>query len=363
MPKLKKIGIVTLYGNVNYGNRLQNYAVQSILEKRGYKVDTLVGVSDPIKKVVKDAIWIIKILLRDRVALRSLTISRFNHRYIHKRFIVIKDGTFSTRIAEEYDFFVVGSDQVWNPEIRQRERGVFFLDFASNRQKICISPSISVKRIDEKYRDQYRENLSQFPILTCRELDGAKIIEELTGRKCINTIDPTMVLSDKEWRSLSKRISIETPYVMMFFLGDIPSTVNERVKKYAQRNNLIIINPLDKNDRYYCIDPFEFIWLLDNAEIVLTDSFHATAFSINLKTNFYVFDRVSNKTITTHINSRIAALVDSFGVKDRYITDVTRFAIDTNCNFKCVDCYLIEERNKFNKTLNDSLGDKYVEVY
>ena len=329
----------------------------------GYKVDTLVGVTNPLKKAVKDLIWISKIILKDGVSKRSLNISKFNRRYIHKRLILVHNGTFSPKIAKEYDFFAVGSDQVWNPEIRKRERGVFFLDFANDKQKICISPSLSVKEIDEQYKEKYKEELSKFPILTCRELDGAKLIEKLTGKKCINTIDPTLMLRDKEWKSLSKRININGKFIVLFFLGDIPSSITSIVNLYANKNRLLIINPLDINNKYSCLDPFEFVWLIDNAELVLTDSFHATAFSINLKTSFYVFDRSSNNAITTHINSRIAALVNTFDLKDRYITDLDQFEIKEKCDFLNVDKHLLEERNKFLNVLRESLGDNYVETF
>lgn len=108
----KKLGIVTLYGNYNFGNRLQNYAVQQIFRSRGYDVETIVCEKSRIKYYARNAKRMLKYIKGDGVGLRHVNFEKFNKRRIPTRYFFTKDGLYPSSIAREYDFFAVGSDQV-----------------------------------------------------------------------------------------------------------------------------------------------------------------------------------------------------------------------------------------------------------
>ena len=164
---MRKIGIVTLYGYFNYGNRFQNYAVQEILRKYGYATETIV-VYPNYKQSIKNIVYRLLSLLGLSKANRFVKFYEFSKRNIPVRFIIRKNMRIPTKIASDYCGFVTGSDQVWNPLIRKKERDNFFLRFAEKKQRICISPSFGVSEIEEKYRADYINGLNGFKYLCSR---------------------------------------------------------------------------------------------------------------------------------------------------------------------------------------------------
>ena len=213
-----KIGIVTLYGNTNYGNRLQNYAVQEILKQRGFEVETLVCKKNTPKDLLREVYHAVMSPLGDKKSKRMARFSQFNKEMVQTRIIHNKSGLLSRQIAREYDFFVTGSDQVWNPDIRLNEKDNFFLRFARREQRICLAPSIATEEIPSNCMVEYQIGLNGFPYLSCREKPGAELISRITGRNCENIVDPTLAIDARAWREFSKPIFQDRPYILMFFL-------------------------------------------------------------------------------------------------------------------------------------------------
>ncbi len=358
---MKKIGIVTLYGSYNYGNRLQNYAVQELLRKEGYLSETLVCKKSRIKEVLRDFYYRLRVITNDNVAKRHLSLKKFNKQNIYTNVVYRKNGLLPTEIANKYDAFCVGSDQVWNPEIRKKERWNFFLQFAKSYQRICISPSVGVSSISSKYREEFSKYLSTFKYLSCREAEGTNEISVLSGKRCEHIIDPTLAMTQEEWRKFETKLDIKKKYIVIFVLGILNDSIKNKIKDYANKEEYEIIELSDISNPYYSISPKEFVWLIDKAELVFTDSFHAAAFSINLNTSFYVFDRQQNEEIANHLSSRIRSLVSLFGLEDRYIeSEIENFLIE--CDFYKANQILIQERNKFNKYLKKCLKDALEEM-
>lgn len=336
---MKKIAIITLFGCFNYGNRLQNYAVQTLFEKRGYEVETLVC-EKMTPRLIAGRIY--RSLLRKVLAVDGETkqyneLNAFNKDKMKIRKIYSKNGLISDKYAKQYDFFVVGSDQVWNPQIRKDERDNFFLKFASRKQRICLSPSIAVNRIADNDMYIYKEGLEGFPFLSCRELDGAEEISRISDRNCEQIIDPTLVITCEEWKSFSKKSGIKKSYVLVFFLGIISEGTYSQIQQYADVNNCIIINLGNTKDMYYSVRPEIFVNLIDEAKMVFTDSFHVTAFSINMNTPFYVFDRrdANGNAVSSNMFSRIQSLVLLMGLEDRCAENSQ---INWNAEFNTTRC-------------------------
>ena len=139
----------------------------------------------------------------------------------------------------EKDFFVVGSDQVWNPEWYEDckiKKEMYLLTFADDSKKICFSPSFSVEKLPSKWEEWFRVNLNKFPRLSVREDTGAKIIENLTGRKAEVLIDPTLMLSKEEWKKLSADNKItEKDYILTYFWVVEMKKDRRRFKKIFER--------------------------------------------------------------------------------------------------------------------------------
>ena len=352
-----KIGIVTLYGNTNYGNRLQNYAIQEILRQRGYEVETLVCKKNTAKNRLRKVYHGVMSPLGEKKSRRMSRFNRFNKEMVPTRVIAEKNGLLPERIAREYDFFVTGSDQVWNPNIRLHEKDNFFLRFARPEQRICLAPSIAAEEIPPSCMTEYQIGLAGFPYLSCRERSGAQLISRITGRACENIIDPTLALDAQVWRSFSKPVCQKRRYILLFFLGAVSDQIRRLVRREAQERDLDVVELSSVQDPHFVSTPENFVWLIDHAELVLTDSFHGTAFALNLNTPFYVFNRDARKENERRIVSRITSLTETFGLSDRYVKDTLQ-VLDFSCSFETGNRALEAERQKFAGYLDRCLSQK-----
>jgi hypothetical protein len=219
-------------------------------------------------------------------------------------------------LSNRYDFFVTGSDQVWNPNYRKGSP-VDFLTFAPKEKRISYAASFGVSKIPEEYIEDYRLWLSELNHVSVREETGAEIIKELTGREATVSLDPTMLLTKEEWLSISKTPSDKPMkgYLLTYFLGNIPKERMKLMKQIAKKNDLEIVNLAQVKDRIpYLSGPSEFIDYIHSASVFCTDSFHGAVFSILLSTPFIVFERDGK---APSMNSRIETLLQTFKLESR----------------------------------------------
>ena len=318
MKKTNKIGIVTIIDNNNYGNRLQNYALQVYLKKYGFNVITLKNIAYTNFKSKSLFIGYLKRIRKNIINAflinkgRSKKFKEFN-RNIHfsKKYI-----TPYSKISKKYDYFVVGSDQVWMPNFG-RLSDVDLLTFANDNQKVAYAASFGLTDLPELYGNYVKENLLKFKAISVREYTGKKIVTNLTKRKDVEVlIDPTMLLSNKEWEKVMKIPNQweNRKYILLYFLGEYSTNRKKEIEKFAKVNNCKIINLMDKNSAFYETGPSEFLYLIKNAFLIFTDSFHACVFSIIFNKPFIVFERLGGKS---RMNSRIDTLLEKFQLQNR----------------------------------------------
>lgn len=327
------IGLITIFDSNNYGNKLQNFAAVKIIESFGLNPYTLIihKQNNIIKTKIK---MLINMLTGYRLSKnqyswqRFIRFRQFDKKYLNQSQLLVKGKLES----DNFDYFIIGSDQVWNPTWYKYDpirKNAFLLTFARPEQKICMAPSFGISELPEEWKVYFKECLNTFPMLSVREEDGAKIIKELTGRDAQVVIDPTLMLDSSEWRKIEKKpkLNIEKPYIVKCFLGN--QTQNNYIKTIADKNGLEIIDVLDKSNSIYAhCGPQEFLYLIDHAELVCTDSFHATVFSILFKKPFLEFYRHIDGEAA--MNSRIDTLLKKLCLEDRLPGNVSDEDI-----FKC----------------------------
>lgn len=372
---MKKVGIITLNGYFNYGNRLQNYALQKVLEKMGYRVDTIINDTKKIqieKRTVLDrAKSAVKLpftklvervekkvtnrIFRERKKRRTDIFKEFSKRYINETKFTITEDNISNDLAEDYDYFIVGSDQVWNPHY-QKGSSVEFLTFAPKHKRISYAASFGISSIPEEYKEKYANWLAEMNHISVREHAGAEIVKELTGKDAEVVIDPTLLLSKEEWLKVSE-VASDKPikgYILTYFLGEIPRSRKEYIEKIAKENDLEIINLAQLNEKIpYLTGPSEFIDYINSAELFFTDSFHGAAFSIMLNTPFIVFDREGS---SPSMNSRIETLLNTFKMETRYFNDFANGDGLFHVDFSQVESILEAEKTKAMNYLNRALN-------
>ena len=327
---MKKIGVITLFGDYNMGNKLQTYAVMQLYRSLGHDVAAVNHVEwelVPNKTFSRRIRWIFKsifvrIFPKFHPNLRRRRIFlEFSENYL------IPAETVSIRhippeLKARYNFFSVGSDQVWhnwtgNPE----ELDFFFLKFADRRQRLCLSPSFGLESVPEEQTTTYREGLNGFLRLSCREESGVKLIHDLTGRDAALLLDPTMCLSAAEWERLERKPAYPLPegYVLSYILSSIPRETRDAVSRYSRLLNadVVTINNADNKTEYYAATgPQEFLYLIRHASLVCTNSFHGTVFSILFHKNFVCFNR-GNASAKGDMSNRITTLLDKFHLSTR----------------------------------------------
>ncbi len=321
---MKRGSIITLTGNNNFGNRLQNYALQKYLEQFAVKCDTLWVEDKPkfiviIKEFIKSTIILIlspfskkfkkKLIQRKR----SNKIRKFTNKYIKNRSIPRKK---LDKIENDYDIFIFGSDQVWHPYAIEHNELVCG-NYIKHTKKISYAASLAVDKLDGNIKQKLRNSLLSFNKITVREEKGKEILEEIIPEKQVDVvIDPTMLLAVSEWNKISKKPKKlkDEKYIVTYFLGRLSSERREEIERIARENNCKVINILDKKSELYVIDPREFVYLEKNAFLICTDSFHSCVFAILFNRPFLVFDREDNNE---SMSSRMDTLLKTFKLEDR----------------------------------------------
>lgn len=324
---MKKIAIITLNGYFNYGNRLQNFALQKTLQKMGYEVETLRIERNAKKR--NNLYFILRKLYRKTKLIisnpqekshynREKRFIKFTNEYINETQNLYQITEKLEHLKHEYDYFVLGSDQVWNPKMNWGS-GVYFANFADSEQILSYSASFGISEIPEAKISDYTKWISKISSISVREEDGARIVEELTGRKAEVVLDPTMLLSKEEWEEVSSPAPVNSSYLLTYFLGGIPKEYEEKITKYALSNNLEIINLGDINDSVsYETGPSEFIDYIQHSDIFFTDSFHGAVFSILFEKPFIAFRRIGSESMF----SRIETLLKTFNFEGRIIDNI-----------------------------------------
>lgn len=315
---MKKIGIITLCGNDNFGNKLQNYALKVELEKRG---------------CVADTIWIDNAFCGNKVKLILKKIrNNFNDyikKYSRRKFFIQFNKDYLTfakkhiifnndfeKIKNTYDYFCVGSDQVWNYELFDNF-DTFFMMKAEKEKCFSYAASIATNSIPENLISKYKKGFNHMNCISLREIQGKILAEKISGRTDIEVlVDPTMLLTDVEWMSLAKKPKKlkSNKFILNYFLGTLSEERKKEIDRIAKENNCEVINILNKNDELYNSGPREFLYLEKNAFLICTDSFHSSVFAVLFNRPFLVFDREGNGT---GMSSRIFTLIEKLKLNNR----------------------------------------------
>lgn len=332
-----KIGIVTIDDDNNYGNRLQNYALEQFLKKNEFAVNTI-----RVKNKKFDLKRLIKIIINYKkqwlVEKRMKQFIKFN-----KHINILHVNSLNESKINDFDYIVVGSDQVWNPKFNRLTKKELLTDI-DPKKRISYAASFGISELPKEYHAKAKYELSKFNAISVREDKGKEIVEKLTKRKDIQVlIDPTMLLTASEWEKVIKQPKEikEKKYILNYFLGELTQDRKNEIKRIAKENNCEIINILDKNDKYFISGPSEFLYLEKNAFLICTDSFHACVFAVIFNRPFVVFNR-EDKCIA-NMNSRMETLLDKLELKNRmYSGKITK----NNLNHDYTNAYNILEHER-----------------
>lgn len=346
----RKIGVLTWHYYLNYGSMLQTYALVRTLRSLGFNARVLNYHNPKFGKVSK-----VKNLIKKTIGLipRKFLISSLNKIYFPKdRFRKFFKETSLVYSAEElktqaakFDTIICGSDQIWAPNVFNP---IYFLNFVSDKQKkISYAASIGLNNVPDNLTKEYSKLLKRFDYISVRESKGKEIIKEISGRNAEVVLDPTLLVESKCWSTLAIKPKIQNPYIFCYFLKK-DHKYRDAVYQFAKTKGYNVIGlsaSINDTDWMEVLDdktigPREFLGLIKNAEVVCTDSYHGTIFSLLFHRPFITLERFSKNDYICQ-NSRLDQLIDYFSIRDSIV----------KCTSDTVLELSIPDWNKFETTL------------
>lgn len=334
-----KVLLTTVFSGYNYGSSLQAFAGKTILTELGYDCHLVA-----MRSLVKGR----DIRLKKLVAIlwRSLTISAKSGA---KSLNTYQNSYSKTMIGDSVDHFsrfteeflqpsylswrelkafamkckacFAGSDQIWNSSTMYVDP-MYYLRFAPLEKRVAFAPSFGRNFVADYNKEKMSRWIGEFAHLSVREDSGVTLIKEMTGKDAIQLIDPTLMVDGEKWKRTLEIADKKDNYILAYFLDNPSDKARKAILELKEALHCVVIGiPYQFEDMSYCdkvvpTGPIEFLDLVNNAKCVITDSFHGTAFSINLHTPFYVFGRAYGSAHSQ--NSRVESILKKMRMEERF---------------------------------------------
>ena len=340
-----KIKTITCHDCYNLGASLQAYALQTYLESLGHEVEIidykpyylsrhfkLDTVSNPKynKPFIKQLYLLAKFPGRLISLKRKKVFNSFTAKHLHltRRYNSYEELKAN---APDADVYIAGSDQIWNTLFQNGRDAAFYLDFGKPEvHRISYAASFATHDIVPEYREFVKKKLKCIDNISIREKSSLPLLASLGRPDGVSVCDPVFLLNRRQWNALVNESPYSTPsgkYILLY-LSDKGKNIERIAKEMRERTGwkiyavgAIKASYADKN--LPDVSPIDFVGLIRDAQYVISNSFHATAFSIIQHTNFCVVNRVEG------INERMKSILEDFGLSDRLVSKYETYLLDT----------------------------------
>lgn len=362
LSEKKKVSIITIFDNTNYGTYLQALALGVVVKQQGFYVEyvnycrSFQNFKFRIKEYLQNTRNPFRWVLRFIRLYKSYSLLKYNHKFI-KRYI---DLSISYKSFEELvrnppvaDIYMTGSDQVWNSIHNRGIDRSFYLEYApEGATRVSYASSIGMEVIPGSEQEITLSLLRKYKSVSVRESSAKKILEGIGLSNVHIVLDPTLLLDKNQWMKYIKKTTFEKkePYLIVYSVEtkEQDIIINELARKIAAERKMKIygvyyggphyrIECCDKN--YFRATPDLFLSLFSQADFAVVSSFHGTAFSVNFNLDFFT-------VIPDRFNSRIDSLLEMCHLQDRRITkveDVLESSI-ASIDYKMINAILKQER-------------------
>lgn len=366
MKKKLIIKTITCHNVYNYGATLQAYALQTYLQSLGNEVEIIdyapryhswscwnIPENSTVYKLASKNMFIHFLYAchrwikhkRETNLIREKKFDEFDKKYLRlttKHYINYEQ---LKQDPPKADIYIAGSDQIWNPVGGTGLDPVFYLNFGeAGIHRISYAASFGVSILNEHQKDIIKNYLSSMDNISVRESTGLNILKSLNINSGMQVLDPVFLLDKATWLQFiggTKKV-VEGNYVLIYdFFQDDPNIQKLAFElKIMTGFNIVSVNNSGKlpyaDVNISDASPLEFLSLINNANVVISNSFHATAFSIILNKEFYVYPVIRHKN-----QSRMIDLLNQFHLSDRYNTS----KIQSNINWgKINDLYVVKRQ-------------------
>lgn len=342
-----KVALVSPFSGVNYGTMLQAFSLVHVLREMGcdgeYITYTPYYECSFGERMIRKLNKVIRHLLGEALAyghneqedfsylntadfipLRRVQ-NEFVKQHISHSAIVYNPRTI--RFCTEYDKYIVGSDQSWSLE-NYDKHAFYFLPWTKSSYKYAYAPSLGTTSISHNHKRILAKHLRSFRYVSCREKTNCATMAALLNKPVEYVLDPTMLLSVTYWRQFAaSSADLPKQYILAYILGT-KVCISDFAERLSRQTGLpvyyILTCPtyLDKPYVLRDLTPQQWVYALDHAMYVVTDSFHGSLFCINLNTSFYAFTkRPHDVSHVLNDNDRIIELLQTFGLSNRFVKD------------------------------------------
>lgn len=356
---LKVCGI-TYDHTVNYGSCLQAYALQEAVnsielsdkEKCSYSLI-------PIRsfKEWPAPLSLTRGLLLPIIAFHRTQFSFFEKK--HMRFAPAKCLNDLPKLNADSDAFICGSDVIWNPDLNY-SLDAFYLDFAY-RYKFSYAASFGKSEVGEQVLEQVRKHISTFDAVSVREEAGLKILRKCTDKTVKIVCDPVILIDKDKWESLISGKSKHESYIFVYIThisDNVKYCLDQMKSKTGLKIKYAAYGPKQaiQQGMLQVQTPEQWLQLLHNAEYVVTNSFHATAFSVLFHKKFFT---VVNGDKAKGINVRMNDFLNSIGLEDRIISVIPDQLDLSEIDYTLADKRIEEMRKESLDFLQENLEAAY----
>lgn len=358
----EKVGIVTIHDADNYGSALQAFATQKVIEEIGYQaiiVDHICPKTSKeygIKRIFAQRN--LKAMIETIIRITILYPSRIHFRNFRDKFFIEQEEQDVIEKQQQFKKFVVGSDQVWNYKITGFDKAYFLNFVTDNSKKVSYASSFGITQIEEDKKQEYQQLLNDFHKIAIREEQARVLIKELIDKEVPVVLDPTLLIRKEEWIKLINKKNKYQNYILCYQIAYSQSLVDfaqELARKTGKKIISIQGSMRNKFEAKYIwsAGPLEYINLFLNADYIVTNSFHGTAFSINFNKNFFTellpsFEKTS---------SRLESILDMFELRSRQIVDGKNANMLDAVNYEKVNELLDKKRGESINILKTFIED------
>ena len=334
----------------NYGQILQAYALQSVLQHLGMNPITVSYLEKDKRKAKKKG-----------TAYKEGIIEKckFQHFILKYMNPVIQCATLNEveRVCKNYKIYICGSDQIWNPNYI-KENKVYTLDFGGKAKRIAYAPSVGINGVSDKNMNvmaDMAKKINKIDFLSVRETTAKEILERWVHKKVEVVLDPTLLVSRREWLKIASKRRCQESYVFVYIIGKIEvyqRLIRQIADKY-QVEKIIWLNVIKNssfNDervkKVNTVTPEDFLSYINYASVIITDSFHGVMFSVKFQKDFFVLERKYQKR-SLEKDSRIDDILERLDLKERKVRNINDVnQIELKINFKKVNLNYREERKR-----------------
>ena len=340
---MKKTGILTLYyNNMNYGGLLQAFALPFVIQKhigipaeqirysqQNTDTDLCTSKSKKSLSIYQLGINFFSALTSNKRSIRKESFLEFMNDIPHSRNIYSHETI--QQCNSNYEIFICGGDQIWNGEMVGEHLDVYTLQFVNQGlKKIAYSPSVAISHMSKQVEDCLGKGLLGIDRISVREKRSLDILKRLSDKKIEVVVDPVLLLTKSEWLEQSRPTKINGKYILCYLLGDsitqrkAVEIISKKLKLRIVTFSHILLNNVRKCDLFfgdikdYTSGPRQFLDLINNAEFVITDSFHACVFSMIFETPFIVFER-NKPSEKGNMNSRIYDFLEEYHLENQLV--------------------------------------------